>query len=280
MDLTDVERCGIIDTGLDWLTVTAVSGSQTDAMLATARKYVSEKFPPDALPKKWAAMGYIGQDYGTLKFGRRKAEESILIASGQEADYIGMNFEVPNDRVKRVDLQVTVSLDTPVQDLAFALYRSLTRGDNQTHGSITYKYISSNTGDTLYSGKRSGDTFLRLYDKSLDQNVSELGSLWRYEVEYKRDRAQSAYKAVKSAEARYATIARMVWDEFERRGMQPMYDPGIGMVAMETITKVTTPDTKLAWLERCVAPVITQLVALGYEQQVIDSLKLRGVVKG
>ena len=83
-----------------------------------------------------------------------------------------------------------------------------------------------------------------------------------------------------AGETRYARIARMVWDEFERKQVQPLFDPSVGMVAMETGTKVSTPDTKLGWLERCVAPVVTQLVALGYEEQVLTSLKLRGIVKG
>ena len=279
MDLTNIERSGTIDSGVDWLTVTTVAGQESARMLETARAFVLEAYPNEALPEAWSAMGYKGQSYGALKYGRRKQDEAILILSSGLADKFGIRFRIPPDRVTRCDLQVTVALDEPDPYVAYKLYQALTRQVENGNLTTRLKYISSGTGDTLYIGSRSSELSLRLYDKSKDYPGMDRGLAWRSEVEYKRGRAKSVYRSIESARARYTRIATHVFDEFQRKGVSPLFDKGEPNVAMETQVKVSTPDTKLSWLERCVAPVVTQLVTLGYEEEVIRSLKLAGVYR-
>lgn len=277
MDLTKLDRSGIVDTGLDWLTVTTVKGHQSAQMLATIREFVEAEYPLDSIPDDWKGLGYTGQKVGEIKYGRRNVDEAILIMSGKTSDKFSVRFKVPAERVTRCDVQVTIALDRPDSMLAYKLYTDLMRLTKQQKSGKVYKYISSNSGDTLYAGKRSSDVYLRLYDKSRDSGINQLGSIWRYEIEFKRGRAKSVYKAIESSEMRYSAIARLVWDEFRKRGIDPEFDPSHPIVAIETGTKVSTPDSKLGWLERCVAPVVTQLVNLGYEREVIRCLKLRGI---
>lgn len=279
MNLTSFDRSGIIDTGLDWLTVTQVSGTQSEAMLDTIRQYIADNYPADAIPKSWRAMGYQGQNYGQLKFGRRKADESIMILSGSEAERFGVNFRIPEDRVTRIDLQVTLALGKPMPMMAHNMYRRLI-GEAKTKGhSAKVVYHSSEKGDTITVGSRGSATFLRLYDKSADYNVEPTGSIWRYEVEFKQSRAKSATREVQQAISRYEKIAARVWAEFNSRGIAPHFRPQDRMSAMEAGVKISTPDTKLGWLERCVAPVVTQLIQMGYEREVINSLRLRGIYR-
>jgi len=181
--------------------------------------------------------------------------------------------------VKRLDLQVSVGLRVPDRDLARRLYHDYRRRHHDTANTKPATYMSSITGDTLGIGNRSKEVFLRLYDKSGESKLGELGSIWRYEVEYKRGVAGRVYKELMSAKDKYTYIAGKVYAEYEKRSVEPLFSPDSVEVAMESKYEVTTAETKLAWLERCVAPVVTQLVNLGYEDEVVRNLKRRGVYR-
>jgi len=273
----DVEE--IANIGLDWLTVTTVEGSHTDSLIATSRDIVSRMLPENVIPKDWRAMGYVGQNYGQLKFGRRKADESILILSGSLAEEVGVTYHVPPERVTRADFQVTVAPEVPDPNVAHRLHTKHQSLTTATTGSILWTYISSATGDTFSMGKRGRNKYLRLYDKSKDYSPDSPGSYWRYELELKGATAKKGMELLYAADDRYDFIAAQVFNAFEQRGVRPAFSVDTDIVAMEVAQKVTTADTKIAWLSRCVAPVVTQLVNLGYEEQVLKSLRLRGVYR-
>ena len=68
------------------------------------------------------------------------------------------------------------------------------RYDPKIHGT------SEKEGDTLYLGSRRSDTFIRVYDKRLEQKSKtkeDLGIDWvRWEIEFKGDRAQQVARAI------------------------------------------------------------------------------------
>ena len=269
----------IVGIGLDWLTVTEVEGSASETLIDTVRDIVYKHMPDDVIPKDWSAMGYKGQNYGQLKYGRRKADEAILILSGSLAEQVGVTYHIPSKRVTRADFQVTVAPSVPDPEVARRLHTehlSLTTPRNE--GKL-WTYISSTTGDTFSLGKRGSNRYLRLYDKSKDMQPCDRGTYWRYEVEFKGQTAKTAMDLLNQATDRYTFIGSQVFQAFERRGVIPSYNIDTTIDMIEVSQAVTTADTKLRWLSRCVAPVVTQLINMGYEKQVIASLKLRGVYR-
>ena len=142
-----------------------------------------------------------------------------------------------------------------------------------------WRLVSSATGDTLYHGKRGNSVYMRFYDKSLDLNAAGLGYCWRYEVEYRKKAARNIAKTVAYSKEPYADIASLVWSQFNKAGFPPAYHKGSEIRVMEVGAKYKTPEGQVRWLERNVAPVITQLVSLGYEEQVIYSLGLQDALR-
>lgn len=262
---------------LDWLTVTSVSGSMTDELKELKNAIVEDHLPSDAIGDGWKGLGYSGYNYGPLKFGRRKGDEAILIISGPLADAVGETYSIPHDRVTRVDFQVTIRLDPRNPHYASAIRNRLLNLPESANSGKILTYISSNTGDTLNFGKRSKKKFLRLYDKSKDIEGAERGEIWRYEVELKKDLAQSAMAMFNASNSRHEFIAEQVFAAFDRVGAKPPYKIDGKAVAIEVAQKVTTVDGKLGWISRCVAPVVSQLMLLGYEEEVLSSLSLKGI---
>lgn len=268
-----------IDTGLDWLTVTTTEGDMTQGLVELAQELEWNHLPKDAIAKDWSGLGYRGRSYEGLRFGRRASDEAILILSGSLAREVGFTYTVDHTRVTRADFQVTVALDEPDPDIArktYTRYRNLTESEKSDR---MYTYISSNTGDTLNVGKRSRSKYLRFYDKSTWFTGSDLGSIWRYEAEFKQGVAKRAMEMFNESKDRHTFIAEQVFGAFQKAGIEPMYKIGNKPASLEVANKVTTVDSKIGWLSRCVAPVVTQLIHLGYEEEVLRSLKLKGVYR-
>lgn len=268
-----------ISAGLDWLTVTSVTGDGTDSLLDTARKIVSEKFPDDALPKPWISMGYTGANYGPMKYGRRGIEEAILILSGDLAEEVSRMVTVPHERVTRADFQVTVALVEPDPMVAARVHRTQSDLTVQGESGKLWTYISSYSGDTISFGKRGSARYLRLYDKSHEFKPLERGSAWRYELELRGNTAKEGVRQYNESSQRQEWIASQVFQAFVRSGVPPVFKADAQISAIEVKYEVTTIDAKLGWLARCVAPVVTQLINLGYEEQVLNSIKLSGVYR-
>jgi hypothetical protein len=267
----------VLDAGLDWITQTSQHPDTSIEMDMLARNLLLEEEQLGEIDQPWHMQGYRGRKCGAVKAGARHPMESILIISGERADHYKHIFRVEKSRITRLDLQVTLRLGRSVRNAAFDLYRGL-EGIKERGGiQASIRYISSESGDTLYVGKRSGGVMLRFYDKSLDYGETERGRVWRYEVEYGRNAAGPAWEKIAGFDPWPERAAGMVAAEYKKRGIAPRFHSNSSITAIEVLRSVTTADRKIEWLRKCVAPVITQLVLLGYEEQVFQALSLTGI---
>jgi len=85
----------------------------------------------------------------------------------------------------RLDLAIDVNLPS---SWIKRLYEQMSEGKAETRVR-TYRYMESSTGNTLYVGSRSSETFLRIYDKAGQLGIG--GDLTRIELEFKSKRADS-----------------------------------------------------------------------------------------
>lgn len=269
----------VVDTGVDWITVTEVTGKRVDDLVMIAHDIKQQFIPNDVVPKPWGMQGYRGKSYGQLKIGTRDPEGAIMTISGDLAKQAYPAIPIPFNRVKRIDLQVTVRLAEADDRMALRHYEAQRNLRNESEDAKMWRVISSATGDTLYYGKRGNAVMLRFYDKSLDLNENRLGRCWRYEVEYRLKTAKNIAKSVAYAKDPYADIASLVWSQFNKVGFPPAYHNSNKIRVMEVGTSYVTPEGQVKWLERNVAPVVANLFALGYEEQVIGSLGLGGILR-
>lgn len=270
----------IISSGTDWLTVTEVTGPRAKDLEMIAYDIQQQFIPRDALPKSWKGQGYTGHTIGGLAFGTRNDHEAILRLSGELARKAYPAIAIDWTRVTRIDLQVTVAFKQRDDRMALRKYEELRNSTKSGKIDSPYKLISSNTGDTLYFGKRTHATMLRFYDKSLDYGMEQTGYAWRYEVEYKKRKAKNIAKTVAFMKDPYSEIAALVAAEYKARDFKPAFYSTGTVTAMEVGLAYKTPTSQLKWLEKCVAPVVTKLIDLGYEDQVINKLRLRDLNRG
>jgi len=269
----------IISSGVDWITSTEVQGAGVDDLMAIAFDIKQANFPNDIIEKPWSAMGYSGKTYGPMSIGTRGDSEAIMIISGDLARIVYPGIPLNWERVTRIDLQTTVALEKPDDRKAIRHYETQRDLQRERKDGKMWSLISSATGDTLYYGKRSHSRYYRFYDKSVDYGMTELGHAWRYEVEYKKDIAKRMAKTVAHMDDPYSEIASVIWGEFDSVNFPPIYNRGDKVNAMEVGVKLKTAEGQLRWLEKCVSPVVGQLMLLGYEDEVLNSLKLQGLAR-
>jgi hypothetical protein len=264
-----------VDVGCDYITLTAVGEPLCEILFSYAQLIEQELLEEGAIGKEWRAMGYRGFQIGPMRYGARKGDEGILMVSGEDSKTFAPLFKKTDLNITRVDYQVTIELKPPNPAFVYDWYKLFDSSKSVDPTTPYYKYISSPTGDTLYVNKRSGSTQLRMYDKSNDFNASQLGTFIRFEVEYKRQSAEFAYRRWATEEEQGDWVCSIVAAEFKRRGINVVFDDIVAGNAIEKGQIVSTLDGTIGWLERCVSPVIMRLIDAGYKDEVYAVLRLK-----
>lgn len=283
-----------LDTGPDWLTVTAVGASHVERLMRQATRYVYGF----GATHQWRWLGYVGRRYhdsegaGGCAYGEKGAGEmGVFQAWGEFANRCGRGivcgerYWLPGDsmtsadvgpKVTRVDLQVTVlhAAPTPsIHDILAQLPR------DKHHFSAVVPL--NEEGGTLYIGHRASDMFARLYDKG-----AQLGGpipprlLWRYEVEYKRKPAQECatnlWGPTTTADDRRGYILKNVEHFFREHGMPvPFMAPADDLHSVIRYgTRQQDAEKTLKWLTQQVHPAILRLSLEGKADAVAEALGL------
>lgn len=269
----------IASAGPDWITLTATSAEMSIALHEVARKWLDWYEEKGEIAKRWGAMGYQGLQCGHARCGVRGSDGYILILSGEDTGTLLEMVELPDVRVVRFDVQVTVSINPADRYVAKRLYDRMAGDKEVYHNAPDVRYVSSLTGDTVYIGKRGSPKFIRIYDKTFAYEEGKTGLFWRYEVEYKRQAANEAYKRWNASPSKEVWAVGIVAAEMKKRMVVPLFHPGTEIDAIEVKQSVSTPQGKLEWLSRCVSPVVAQLIELGYTEDLIHVLKLRHILR-
>lgn len=282
----------ITSTSCDWITLTKI---WDDAE-------VQENYPKgfysllrytyqnvSVVSQDWGSLGYKGEQCTETKirYGRRLRDggilDEILVGSGKASDMIVDDIPATSDvKCTRFDMQTTVYMDKPKADVAATLYAVLV-ASKVAGASITGRrkcsLVQSDTGQTLYVGKRnSGRKFFRLYDKSADLQAP-IGSVWRQEVQYGRNYSHNAWEWYKSNRDNQDAQEKMVSGEFKDAMNFTLTNAGMETELIPASeTEQGTIKSKLAWLTKCVRPVVAFLVASGYEKEVVATLGLAGAL--
>lgn len=268
----------ISDVGPDFLTVTSIKGQSAKDFITWAYRVIEEQGQEEGV-KQWSGMGYAGKQTHQVKAGIRASDEAIVMFAGKTAQEFSAQMPVMPFKVTRFDLQVTVSISPPDPTVAFREYQALKTANLQRKKARYLKYISSNTGSTLYVGKRTNAVMLRLYDATEKYKKGHLGNYWRYEVEYKKASAQRAYDKWAKDVSRETLTINQVASEFDRRGIRPGFRQWTKIDAIGLKATASTDKTRIEWLAKCVAPVVTRLVFNGNTEQVLHALKLNNIIR-
>lgn len=265
----------VTQSGCDWVTQTAVNPEDSYKIVSWANHFVNQGYCGDLECIPWKAGGYHGYQRAGVKAGVRQPDEAIVVISGDLANRAVKRLPLGSTRVTRIDLQVTLKLKRENPSVAREIYDS---GEQLYSGNGVPPYtklIRSPGGDTVYVGKRTSPICTRVYDASHKYPGSLLGSHWRVEVEYKRNHAQECYRRLHLDGDPGSFALRQVCAEVQKRNIPLPKFSGTVINAIASKTTITTPEQKLEWLRKTVAPCVANLIGLGYESTVREALGLR-----
>ena len=275
----------IVDHGLDYVTLTTTTEIEQDLTLQTNIERVWQSVIGLGSIERVKWGGYSGLKCGKARVGVRTREgyvDRILSISGPQSSRImeAERDDLERSRCTRIDIQVTVRLSEPDPDLAKRYYEALSGDASYKRSMVGRRSVSlvqSDTGSTIYIGKRSSKGFIvRIYDKG-GQKGGEKGELWRFEVEYKRQMSDRVLGG----------ILDNGWDSQKilRELLGRLQDAcGVvikGFSSADTSLRDVDEEKKdyLGWVRRCVKPVVTREVNDGNVDEVLDALGLSWVTE-
>jgi hypothetical protein len=287
------DGCLTVDGSIDWLTCTTKSEGARRALFSEAQCILEQAKDLGEPPKAWHFKGYQGLSVFGFRWGTR-ADSDIAMLSAFDARMHWYTFASLAENVSRLDLAVTCELQYPFPNVAGVCYDWIMENlENPELRKRIYSLVrDTNGGQTLYVGSRASDQFGRLYDKARETQSDELNDkLWRYEVEFKGDRA----KAVNARLLDRATIPETVrvgvaemclpacptpeiigtvylW--FDSRHVHPLFYRTSRRVATEIEARVTSDELSLLWLAHFVRPTVGRLMRRGREEAVYKALEL------
>ena len=269
-----------VDAKIDYLTVTTQCGLATRNMRDLAMRVAASLAPS----KTWRMLKYVGWiatspvGDGGVAFGQMSAVRSITQIWGELANR--WLFDIARDmggRVTRVDYAVSILFNEPQPPIHYALFKL--RPENGTYTGII---PIGDEGGTLNVGARSSEKFGRWYDKGSQMGTGIPPCLyWRWEVEYKRSCAMSAFSnalAAHTADARQKLILANVEEFFRQAGLEFPQVAGdrLGYPMVKYATTTRSYDRTLQWLEVQVNPALVRLQEAGIGAEACRALGIEG----
>lgn len=274
-DFVRLSVCTVLESSIDWLTLTATNDKDTASLQTHATAMAKEVEEVGNILAPWAILGYHGWKCGTIAFGK-SAQGGILVASGPDAGVALGRCYGPTLNVTRVDLQVTIRLHPPDDTVAAAAYNEIVATEPSKRRFVSATVLSgSDGGSTCYVGRRASDSYARLYNKERESHDPGYIACWRYEVELKRDRAAHAVRMLPTGDERSRWISGFVHCYFADRGHVPPWRPDGVFNTGGPRRPVSDTERRIRWLREQVAPSVSALRARGYSDQVLTALGLR-----
>lgn len=268
----------IESAGVDWITATAQKGSTRWDMEEYARHERERLMDAGASIKSGYRLGYYGWATEGFFHGQREGG-SIVIASGDVAQTCYRSILNVSDNTPRIDLQVTVSTPIERPNLAAHAYHVLKSGSPAKVKVRNVTYIETHPqGATVNVGKRSSDSYGRIYDKATESGVGDARSRWRYEIELKRAASTRIAALLLRAEAGAPLATRLVHEWYTARGVAPIYPPGQPLCSHKPIPAVANRDV-LAWFEESLSITVGKAVRRYGLGRVLESLSLLNNVR-
>lgn len=268
----------LVEVGVDWLTATYTHGRPSAAIAVLADRWQRDRSQDGFDLKPWAWNGYRGSVVDGVTWGTRD-DGSILRLSGKFARQHFLAATSFATNVSRIDLQLTAynsswptGLATSV-NLGVAGHPAVISGQTQT--TITRHTPS---GETLNIGSRSSNRFFRIYDKAAESGGEYEVGTWRYEIEYKADRAYRLAKRLERGITNDQEILELLSAAFaEYNVITPIVSKPMGWKERD-IARTTDDQRRLEWLRTCIRPCVVRMHEAFSADVLAEALGLYGII--
>ena len=263
--------------GVDWLTATCNDTRDRDAFGWVGADLLVEEVKKGNERKSGRTLGYEAEIAGGATYGMRTADDLIQLRGTAARDYWKPVVQHASN-VSRIDLAATFVLDAPRPDFGPFLYRAAKAHVPATGRPCkTTRTYDTEGGQTVYLGARVSDSFVRIYDKGVEEKTHEPGLRWRVEVEYKRKLAFRAAHRLLAAAEPAQFIAGVVKAEAEAKGAVVPYDASGSRIC--GAIQDSDEERSLTWLNASVSGCVGRLVNAGRLMDVLAALGLHEVAE-
>jgi len=266
-------QTAIVDVGIDYLTCTFIEKREKLQATMKAERLLRSEVSAGAFCKPWRFSGYEGFQAGGVCTGIRP-DGVIVRLSGEVAQVHWRKFERLASNCSRIDAQVTVLAEPHCDALIRKHYSQLRQTWSKFKRWPEPKLILSPKGaQTLYSGSRSSEVFMRIYDKGIESGEARFRNHLRYEIEFKGNRARARSSHLAASQRSAPPIIGHCQSMLETRGCRLGWNGN----AERLYRRHAAPkdvDRCLRWLAAGVRGPIHRLIERGMLEEVSRALEL------
>lgn len=260
-------------SGIDWLSCSAPRCDEHDALWTRGGELLAAEEAEGNRVKPWRSHGLVGLVCGSVV--RAVSPTHYFLQLSSERARTAAHGVLPlAGHTSRLDLQVTAQ--TPGEapyDAARAAYRAREARRRGGRPLTRTHLYSTNGGATCYLGRRVSDAFGRVYDKGVEDKAAPAGTLWRWELELKRDVANLTALELLAVEDVEAAAAGLIRSTFAEWGVTvPTAAASIRKPSAQSPR--SDADRLLGWLATGVRPSVEFLLRAGRHADVLRALGL------
>lgn len=263
----------IESAGVDWITLTQQRTKASETLYDRGVAIVRAEVERGEDNQAWRWQGYRGYRCGGVSVGLRR-DGFIVQLRSETARERALDIVPTADNVSRLDLQITARLDEARPQFIRSEYARLRRGRRKVGRPVEHTLIDSRyRGSSLYLGRRSSDSYGRLYDKGGEERTAPLGTSMRWEVEFKRAAAAQATAELLTAQSSAAASADIVSAYFAGRGVRCVSSKYEGL-KIPRAPQVGAASRRFVYLSSIVAPMVEKLLEFYTREEIIKALGL------
>lgn len=263
----------VIESGVDWVSVTAPTLGLDSALSKIAAPLAVEEHRRGQKDREFHAFGYTGWKVGDVTWGE-SPQGQIVQLRGVVADQNWHDLLPHAANVTRVDIQATVRYDPYDPNLEVRKWLRARKWVNPKGYTRTVGiYAESSGGQTLYVGTRKSNLYARVYDKAQQSDDEKYLNCHRWEVECKHDAAPAMLMRLAASRNTHAEAAALTYAHFLSRHVEPDWTPPLDRNPCPTDRPRPDMDKRIDWLRFGVAPAALEAVRRGRAQDVIDALQ-------
>jgi len=246
--------------GVDALTLTGKSPLSAVGIRAAVTE-LKQKLETEPV-KPFHYHGAAGFSQGPMRYASKndiygKTTWAVLMVTGPLAHDV-VRWHNLDLKTTRLDFRVDVVMREACPDLASRLYNVCRQQG---------RCINSLVGSTYYPSENRARTYYgRIYDKSPEYG-EEMGKVWRWEIEVKRQAAESITETLLDCHSPNEFIEDTVFGVFNEQWGVPIPKPGLKPTVNYVGGNVISPEQKLDWIRRNVAKSVRELKRQGYQEE-------------
>lgn len=268
----------VTEARIDYLTCSIGPGYKQAILASRAAEWQLRRQQEGYQVREFRWSGYDGETVDGITWGTRE-DGAMLRMSGEVAHRHALTALTFASNVSRIDAEVTIQC--PSSSVNFAEHaHDACRVDARVASGMTKTSIIRSTprGTTAYIGSRSSDRYFRVYDKTAESDGAYPQWSWRYEVEYKKDRAWRVAQHLLKAKGSPESIRQVVEQAFfDYSVVLPCLALPPGWRDKGT-RQETNDERRLAWLNRSIRPMIEKLSEGCSRATILEALGLEGLM--